>query len=84
MAAYAGIKYSDVFSKCICVSPSFELCYDKFMNDAIASQSQKGTKFFMSIGSIELELKYTAVEFTSYMLEYAIYCNLRALTAILE
>ena len=69
MAAYAGIKYSDVFSKCICISPSFELCYDKFMNDAIASQSQKGTKFFMSIGSIELELNNTAVEFTSYMLE---------------
>ena len=69
MAAYARIKYSDVFSKCICISPSFELCYDKFMNDAIASQSQKGTKFFMSIGSIELELNNTAVEFTSYMLE---------------
>ncbi|MDY4574128.1 MAG: alpha/beta hydrolase-fold protein [Intestinibacter sp.] len=69
MAAYAGIKYSDVFSKCACLSPSFELCYDKFMEDVISSEPKKGTKFYMDIGSSELEDEYRRVNYTSYMLE---------------
>ena len=69
IATYAGIKYSDVFSKCACLSPAFELCYDKLMTDALDSESQRGTKFFMSIGSTELEQTNRMVNFSSYMLE---------------
>nr|WP_295677761.1 alpha/beta hydrolase-fold protein [uncultured Intestinibacter sp.] len=69
MATYAGIKYPHIFSKCACLSPSFEFCYDKLIAEAVQNDSQRGSKFFMSIGSNELEQNNKLVDFTSYMLE---------------
>ncbi len=42
MATYAGIKYSHIFSKCACLSPSFEFCYDKLIAEAVQKRLSKG------------------------------------------
>lgn len=70
MATYAGMKYSHVFSKCACISPAFELCHEQFMEEAINCKPVKGTKFYMDIGSVELQNLNILAEYTSYMLEF--------------
>ena len=53
MALYAGIKYSDIFSKCACLSSAVGFCMDSLKATLRAADIHHDTKFYMSWGTEE-------------------------------
>ncbi len=53
MAYFAGIQYSQTFSKALCISPYFSATYDRLYYDTQHLKIEKNTSFYISWGSKE-------------------------------
>ncbi len=53
MAIYAGVAFSDTFSKCACISSAISYCMDELAADIAAYEIAEDTKFYLSWGEHE-------------------------------